>query len=95
MISNKISSIWITLNPSDLCSFFVLILARVRLEDNRSATSAGEFGRVMAIMNLLTIAQFFKATYTSIFNCLFAAGFTEGGLLGPLSTYFGIVKTND
>lgn len=45
-------------------------------------------------MNLVAIAQFFEATYTSIFKRLFAFRSTEGGLLEPVSTYFNIVETN-
>lgn len=42
--------------PSDLCNFLVLILAGMRLKDRRLTTSAREFERVIAIMNLITIA---------------------------------------
>ena len=48
----------------------------------------------MAMMNLMVVAQFFEATCTGIFKCLFAAGSIKGGLLGLVSTYFGIVNTN-
>ncbi len=49
----------------------------------------------MAIMNLMTIAQFFEAIYTSIFKYFFAAISTKGCLLEPISIYFGRIKTND
>lgn len=44
IISDGISTLWITLNPSDLRSFLVLILAGVPFENNRPTTSAKEFG---------------------------------------------------
>lgn len=44
MISDGMSTLWITLNPLHFQSFLVLIFADVRLEDNNSNTSAKEFG---------------------------------------------------
>lgn len=94
IISNGMFSVWIKLNLLELFSFLILIFAKVQLENNRSATFAGEFRRVTAIINPVTIAQFFETTCTSIFKCLFAAGSTKSGLFGPVSTYFDIIKTN-
>ncbi len=45
-------------------------------------------------MNPVAVAQFFEATCTGIFKRLLAAGSTEGGLLGPVSIYYGTVETN-
>ncbi len=94
MISDRMSTIWITVNLSDLCSFLVLIFASVRLEDNGSSTSAEEFRRATTVMNSVAVAQFFKATCTGIFKCLLAAGFMRGGLIGPVSTYYRTVERN-
>ncbi len=94
MINNGMSIIWITLNPSDLHSFLVLILAGMRLEDSGLSTSAKEFRRATAVINLVAVAQFFEATCTGIFKHLLAARFTGEGLLRPLSTYYEIVETN-
>ncbi len=49
---------------------------------------------MIAIMNSVAVARFFEATCCGIFEHLLAAGSKDGGLLGPISTYFGIVKTN-
>lgn len=49
----------------------------------------------MVIIDLVTIIQFFKAIYTDIFKYIFAARTSKGGLLGPISSYFTIAKTND
>ncbi len=94
IMSDGMSTIWITLNPLDLCSFVVLILAGVRLKDSGSSTSAEEFRWTTAVMNPLTVAQFFEATCTGIFKRLLAAGSTGRGQLGPVSTYYGTVETN-
>ena len=45
-------------------------------------------------MNPVAVAQFFAATCRGIFEHLLAAGFEDGGLFGPVSTYFGTVETN-
>lgn len=44
------------LNPLDFYSFLVLIFTRMRFEDRGLITSAGEFERDIAIMNLVIIA---------------------------------------
>ncbi len=94
MISNGMSIIWITLNPSDFRSFLVLILASVRLEDSGSSTSAEKFRWATAVMNPVAVAQFFEAICTGILKRLLAAGSTGEGLRGPVSTYYGTVETN-
>lgn len=33
--------------------------------------------------------------YTGIFNCFFATKSIEDNILGPVSTYFNIVETNN
>lgn len=68
------------LNLSNLGNSLVLIFASIQLEDNGSTTSISEFRRVMAIINPVTIAQFFEAICTSIFKCLFATRSTKSGL---------------
>ncbi len=45
-------------------------------------------------MNPIAMARFFETTCYGIFEYLLAAGFNDGRLLGPISTYFGIVETN-
>ncbi len=82
------------LNLSDFHSFLVLNLTGVRLENSGLSTSAKKFKLATTVMNPVAIAQFFEITCTSIFKHLLAAGSTEGELLGPVSTYYGIVKTN-
>lgn len=72
----------------------MLILARVQLKDSGSNASAEAFGRATPIMNLVAVAQFFKAICTGIFKCLLAAESTNGRLLRPVLTYFGMVETN-
>lgn len=94
MISDRMSTIWIMLNPSNLWSFLVLILAKVQLGDNSLNASVEEFGQAMAIINLMAIAQFFEAICTNIFKRFLAARSTKSRLLRPVLTYFRIVKTN-
>ncbi len=45
-------------------------------------------------MNPVAVAKFFHIICKAIFMSLFGAGQTKGGLLGPISNYFGIVETN-
>ena len=94
MISDGMLVLWITLNPSDLQCFLVLILAGVQCEDSRNSNTADAFARATATMNPIVVAQFFETICTGIFEHLLAAGSKDGGLLGPVSTYFGTVETN-
>lgn len=83
------------LNLLNLWCFLVLILAKIRLEDNKSAISTKEFGRITVIINLVAVVQLFEATYTNIFKHFFTARFIESGLLGSFFTYFGKIKIDD
>lgn len=42
----------------------------------------------------IAVAQFFEATCSAIFNNLLHANSLDGGLFGPISTYFGTLETN-
>lgn len=42
----------------------------------------------------LAVARFFDTTCQGIFNHLLQVKSSDGGLFGPLSTYFGTVETN-
>ncbi len=88
------STIWITLNLSDFCSFLVLILTSVQLEDSTLSTSAKEFRWATAVMNLMAVTQFYEAIYTGIFKHLLATGSIGERLLKPVSTYYETVETN-
>lgn len=78
MTNDGMFTIWITLNPSDLWSFLVLILAGVQLGGNGSNAFAEEFRRATATMNPVAVAQFYEATCTGIFKRLLAAQSTKG-----------------
>ncbi|WP_375449315.1 hypothetical protein [uncultured Nostoc sp.] len=59
-----------------------------------NSNTVDAFARAIATMNPIVVAQFFKTICTGIFDHLLAAGSKDGGLLGPVSTYFGTVETN-
>ncbi len=71
-----------------------MILADIRYKLNGVNTSEEVFARMTAIMNPVAAAYFFEAMCRSIFEHLLAAGSKNGGLLSPISTYFGTVETN-
>lgn len=72
-----------------------MIFTGVQLENSGSNTFTKEFRQATTIINLVTVAQFFEAICIGIFKRLLAAGSTKSRLLGPVLTYFGIVKTNN
>lgn len=46
------------------------------------------------MINLVTITQFFKAKYTSIFKYFLVARFTKNNLLRSIFIHFDIVEVN-
>lgn len=94
IISNEMSIFWITLNLSDLQSFLVLIFAKVHYKNNDFNNSFEQFGQIIAIINQIAIARFFKAICTAFFKHLLNAGSQANGLLKLVSTYFGKIKIN-
>ena len=92
MISDGMPVVSIILNPSDLRSFWVLVIAGMRYESSESKDKEDGFAHFTKTMNPVAVAQYFEAIYTSIFEHLLALGSNNDGLLGPMSTYFGTVE---
>ncbi len=93
IITSAMPVLWITFNPSDLRYSIIIWLAGIRLPVSNNIPSA--FKTFMATINPVAIATFFDETCTAIFDHLLAARSIESGLFGPVSTYFGIVETNE
>ena len=94
MVSERMPTFWITLNPSNLQSLLVLTFAGVHLEFSITDATAKYLQESTAAMNPVAMAQFFNTTCQGIFKHLLQAGSGSGGLFGPVSTYFGTVETN-
>ncbi len=92
MVGNGMPVFWITINPADLRCPLVIRLAGVELELSSEIQSA--FQRKTATMNPVAVAKLFHIICDAIFMSLFGVGQTKGGLLGPISNYFGTVETN-
>lgn len=87
--------LWITINSFNLQSPLVLILADMRYKLNSANTSMEAFAKMIATMNLVAMACLFEAMCCGIFEHLLAADCKDGGVLGPIFTYYGTIKTND
>ena len=95
MISDGMPTLWITLNLSDLWSLLVLSYAGVQLDFDFTDTTAKRLQESIAVMNSVAVAQFFNNTCQRILNHLLQNdGFSNAGLFGSISTYFGIVEIN-
>ncbi len=92
MVANGMPVFWIRINPADLRCPLVIRLAGVELELSSKIKSA--FRHKTVTMNPIAGEMFFHIICDTIFMSLFGAGQTEGGLLGPISNYFGSVETN-
>ncbi len=95
MIRDKIQVLWIVLNPMDIRSFLVLVLAGVEYKGSESNGTTETFTRVIVIINPVVVAHCFETICMRIFEYLLAAGSDCGGFLRPVSTYFRTVETND
>lgn len=92
MITDRMATLWIIITPADLQNSFVICLARVELDLKADITSV--FTRKIATINLMAVAKFFYIICKAVLLSLFINESCDRGLLGPISTYFGTVKTN-
>lgn len=67
----------------------------MQYELNGADTSIKAFARMTAIMNSIAMSHFFEITCYGIFVHLLAIGPKNRRFFGFISTYFGIVKTNN
>jgi hypothetical protein len=99
-VSEGMPAFWITLNPSDLKSPLVLVLAGI--EQTFDTTTEGMVDEIgsrtqqkVATMNPVAVAQFFDRVIKGVFDILFQANDSNQlGALGDVSNYFGVVETN-
>lgn len=92
MIIDEMATLWIIMSPADLHNLLVICLAGVELDLRPDV--AFVFAYKTATMNPMAIAKFFHMIFKGVLLSLFANGCCDGGLLRPVSTYFGKVKTN-
>jgi len=88
------AAFWLTLNPSDLRDPLVLKLAGITIPNGRLEKTTAALRRKTATMNPSAIAVFFHKVCTGIFKGLICPENGEAGILGHVSTYFGVVETN-
>ena len=93
-ISDGMPGYWLTINPADLNSPIVVLLAGVSLSCDELSTEARRIRRITAQMNPVAVAQFFYHICTGMFDALLAAGKDKSGIFGEVSNYFGVVETN-
>ena len=66
----------------------------MRYKNSDPNNSVEQFAQTTTTINLIAIAKFFEAIYTSIFHQLLNVKSHKNGLLKPVSTSFGIVESN-
>ena len=85
---------WITINPSDLRSPLVIILAGVEYSEDILSASNSAIRGATATSNPVAVASFFHHVCTAVFEGLFASGRDHTGILGDVSNHYGVVETN-
>ena len=96
MVEYGPAAFWITLNPNDLKDWLVLKIAgeTLPLPKNTFSRSYQQVREVTARMNPAAIATFFHAICKSVLIGLIKPESNEPGILGDVSTYFGVVEVN-
>ena len=85
---------WLTINPSDLRDPLVVKLAGITLPSDGFHRANRAFRRKAANMNPVAIAAFFHHVCKGVLEALVCPGEGKTGILGEVSTYFGVVETN-
>ena len=93
-VCRGMAAYWMTVNPTDLNSPIVILLAGVSLSCDELSAEARRIRRVTAQMNPVAVAQFFHHICAGVFDALLAAGKGRTGIFGEVSNYFGVVETN-
>jgi hypothetical protein len=94
MVRFGMPAFWITINPSDLRSPLVIILAGVEYSDDILSASNSAIRGATATSNLVAVASFFHYICTAVLEGLFASGRHHTGILGDVSNHYGVVETN-
>ena len=84
-VSDGMPGYSLTVNPADLNSPIIVILAGVALSCDELRTEARKIRRVTAQMNPVAVAQFFHHICTGMFDALLAAGKGRSGIFGEVS----------
>jgi hypothetical protein len=85
---------WLTINPSDLRSPLVLVLAGVEYSEDILSGSSSAIRAATATSNPVAVATFFHHVCTAVLDGLLASGNNHGGILGDVSNHYGVVETN-
>ncbi|KAJ5664585.1 hypothetical protein N7507_005316 [Penicillium longicatenatum] len=85
---------WITINPSDLRSPLVIILAGVEYSDDILSASNSAIRGATATSNPVAVASFFHSVCIAVLDGLFASGRDRTGILGDVSNHYGVIETN-
>jgi Helitron helicase-like domain at N-terminus/PIF1-like helicase len=89
-----LAAFWLTINPSDLRDPLVIKLAGVVLPQDGLRRANAAFRRRTANMNPAAIAIFFDRICAGVLEALICPSEGEMGILGEVSTYYGVVETN-
>lgn len=92
-VSYGFSALWITVNLSNLKCLLVLLLVGISLFTVINQTAFKKIQDPTAMMNPVTIVQFFHITCVTIIDHLLASG-KQNRLPRPIFHYYGGVGTN-
>lgn len=92
IITDGMTIFWIIISPVDQRNLLVIRLIWVELDLRSDIASI--FVRKTAIMNPVAVVKFFYIICKGVLLYLLKNKKWDGGLLGPVSTYFSLVKTN-
>ncbi|KAJ5195491.1 uncharacterized protein N7498_008929 [Penicillium cinerascens] len=85
---------WITINPSDLRSPLMIILAGVKHSEDILSASNSAIRGATATSNPVVVASFFHYVCTAVLDGLFTSGRDYTRILGDVSNHYSVVETN-
>lgn len=92
-VSYSFSTLWITVNLSDLRYLLVLLLANISLSTAINQMAFRKMQHNTVTMNLITVSQFFYITGITIINYLLVFG-KQDSFLGSIFHYYSVMVTN-
>lgn len=94
IVREGMPAFWLKINPSDLQSPLVLVLAGVERRSGPQTDLNTAIKRATATSDPVAVAKFFHYTCKAVLDGLLGGKPTELGILGDVSNYYGVVESN-
>jgi Helitron helicase-like domain at N-terminus len=94
LIREGMACFWVTTNPSDLRNPLVLHLAGIPIPYEAMPRATAAMRKIPVTANPVAVAEFFHYFCEAFFKNLLCSNTDELGVLGRVSSHYGVVETN-